>query len=148
MNKHIAIIATAALIALTGCTSDEPAEKPVEQVDAQAAETKAPTENNPDYAKESKKIQKKLNAVFDCDWENTNTTKDSIVRIDACYSEELILATGDKSPLKVWAGNMADEFDQGYSVRGDGYALITIDEGTANQAWDALGAEGKVTPLK
>ena len=43
MNKHIALIATATLIALTGCASDEPAKKPVEQVDAQAAETKAPT---------------------------------------------------------------------------------------------------------
>lgn len=45
MNKLNAIAATAvaALIALTGCASGESATKPVEQVDAQAAETKAPT---------------------------------------------------------------------------------------------------------
>lgn len=45
MNKlnALAVTAIAALIALTGCTTDEPATKPAEQVDAQAAETKAPT---------------------------------------------------------------------------------------------------------
>lgn len=43
MKKLNALAVTSALIALAGCSSDEPATKPVEQVDAQAAETKAPT---------------------------------------------------------------------------------------------------------
>lgn len=43
MKKLIALAATSALIALTGCSSEEPAEKPVEQVAEVEATTPAPT---------------------------------------------------------------------------------------------------------
>ena len=47
MNKlnAIAVTATAALIALTGCTTDEPAEKPVETAQAAEATTPAATKS-------------------------------------------------------------------------------------------------------
>ena len=65
-----------------------------------------------------------LKAFFDCDWKD-NTDEGDIVHTEVCEEEELFLATGDKSAVKVWVEGMKDEAPGGYAVISDEYALTT-----------------------
>lgn len=95
-----------------------------------------------------KAIQKDLSVFFDCSWENNTTEEDGIVRVDICPEEDVLLGTGSDVALNVWADNVAEDVPTAYKVVGEGYTVITGTRGQANQAWDMLGAEGEVQPIK
>lgn len=95
-----------------------------------------------------KAIQKDLSVFFDCTWKNNITEEDGIVRVDICPEEDVLLGTGSDVALNVWADNVADDVPTAFKVVGDGYTVITGTRGQANQAWDMLGAEGEVQPIK
>lgn len=98
--------------------------------------------------KRAEQIQKDLAIFFECDWSNDTTEEDGIVRVDICKTEDVLLGTGSDVALNVWADNISEEVPTAYKVVGKGYTVITGTQGQANQAWDMLGADGEVLPIK
>ena len=151
MKKLIALTGITALLVLTGCGTSEPAEKPAEPVaqtqDAKPAETEPATETEAeDKHVAFVDIQNNLDTVFDCTW--TEGTITANVTITGCPEETTIVGTGRDQDLNAWTIMVAEEVPNYYKVVGSGYTIITPTKGQANQAWDVMGADGEVLPIK
>ncbi|QUL79913.1 hypothetical protein [Brevibacterium sp. SMBL_HHYL_HB1] len=132
MKKTLTITALAAALALTGCGASD--------------DTATEADKAPAGADTAKQVEGDLKEFFDCDWKD-NTDEGDIVHTEVCEDEELMLAAGDKSSVKVWLDGMKEKAPGGYAVVSDEYVLTTTDKGTANHAWDVLGADGEVIEL-
>ena len=89
--------------------------------------------------------QKDLDVWFeDCDWEDdkfNNGFADYVTSV--CATENLgIIATEDDAAAKLFLTGAAEEAPIGKYFIDDGLAVWSINGGTLNQAWDALGAPG------
>lgn len=135
----IAIIATAALITLTGCATEEPATKPVEQVGAQAEAQSDKMNNRLEAA------QKNLNTWFEsCDWQDDNFTSGSTKFVTSvCESEALgIVISESDVAVEGFLEGAAQEAPVGKYFIEESMGVFSPDGGTLNQAWDSLGAPG------
>ena len=149
----------------TAPAKDEKAEAKPEKSDEVKAEPKAekPKETKPSPKKaEPKKTtppkpkadplqdrleatQKDLDVWFEeCDWDNdkfNNGITDYATSV--CASENLgIIVTTSDTAAEVFLTGAAEEAPIGKYFIDDGLAVWSINGGTLNQAWDALGAPG------
>lgn len=92
-----------------------------------------------------KETQKDLNVWFeDCEWENdefTNGIADYATSV--CTSKNIgIVSTTSDAAAKSFLTGAAEEAPIGKYFIDNGIAVWSVNGGTLNQAWDALGAPG------
>ena len=92
-----------------------------------------------------KAAQKDLDVWFeDCEWENdkfNNGVADYVTSVCASENLGIVISSSDVA-AEVFLKGAAEEVPVGKYFIDDGMAVWSIDGGTLNQAWDALGAPG------
>ena len=92
-----------------------------------------------------KAAQKDLDVWFtDCEWENdkfNNGVADYVTSVCAAENLGIVISSSDVA-VEVFLKGAAEEVPVGKYFIDDGMAVWSIDGGTLNQAWDALGAPG------
>ena len=92
-----------------------------------------------------KAAQKGLDVWFeDCEWENdkfNNGVADYATSVCASENLGIVISSSDVA-AEVFLKGAAEEVPVGKYFIDDGMAVWSIDGGTLNQAWDALGAPG------
>lgn len=131
----------------------EPAPKKTQEpvkAEPKPAETKAPAPKaekpkaDP-MGDKLKAAQKDLDVWFeDCEWENdkfNNGVADYVTSVCASENLGIVISSSDVA-AEVFLKGAAEEVPVGKYFIDDGMAVWSIDGGTLNQAWDALGAPG------
>lgn len=92
-----------------------------------------------------KAAQKDLDVWFEaCEWENdkfNNGVADYVTSVCATENLGIVISSSDVA-AEVFIRGAAEEVPVGKYFIDDGMAVWSIDGGTLNQAWDALGAPG------